>query len=140
MLINMPTLDDLNQRAAGCFPGYLGIDFTSADPAAVRLECPVRQELMAPNGFLHGGAVVSVADTCAGFACYLNLPAGATGYTTVELKNNFIGTATSGTIECVATAVHLGRSTHVWDVAVSHRESGKTIAQFRCTQLILYAK
>lgn len=136
----MQTVDQLNQRAAGYFPGYLGIAFISADPAAVRLECPVRPELMAPNGFLHGGAVVSIADTCAGFACYLNLPKRATGYTTVELKNNFVGTATAGTIECVATAVHLGRSTHVWDVVVSHRESSNVIAMFRCTQLILYPK
>lgn len=136
----MPTLDELNQRAAGHFPGYLGIVFTSADPTAVRLQCPVRPELMAPNGFLHGGAVASLADTCAGFACYMNLPDGATGYTTVELKTNFMGTATSGTVECVATAVHLGRSTHVWDVMVSHRETQKSLAVFRCTQLILYAQ
>ena len=135
----MTSVGAFNQRAAGFFPAHLGIVFTSAEPSAVRAECPVRQELMAPNGYLHGGAVVSLADTCAGFACYVNLPAGATGYTTAELKTNFLGTATDGTIECVATAVHLGRSTHVWDATVTHVESGKIIAVFRCTQLILYA-
>lgn len=136
----MLTIDDFTRRASGTFPAYLGIVFTSADPAAVRVECPVRPELLAPNGYMHGGAVVSIADTCAGFACHANLPSGATGYTTVELKSNFLGTATSGTLGCVATAVHLGRSTHVWDVSVRHLESGRTIAEFRCTQLILYPR
>lgn len=136
----MNTVETFNQRAAGFFPAYLGIVFTSADPSAVRVECPVRQELMAPNGFLHGGAVVSLADTCAGFACYANLPADASGYTTVELKSNFVGTAKDGTLACVATAVHLGRSTHVWDATVTHVESGRTLAVFRCTQMLLYAK
>ncbi len=136
----MITLEQLNARVAGHYPAYLGIVFTNADPAALRAECRVRQELMAPNGFLHGGAVVSLADTCAGVACLANLPSDAVGYTTIELKSNFLGTARDGTIACCATAVHLGRSTHVWDAEVTHVESGKTIAVFRCTQIILYAK
>lgn len=136
----MYTIDDLNTRASHHFPSFIGMVFTSADPAAIRAECPVRPEFMGPSGFLHGGLVASVADTCAGFACTVNLPPGAMGFTTVELKTNFLGTARDGTIEGVATAVHLGRSTHVWDVTVTHRESGKTIAAFRCTQLILYPK
>ena len=136
----MHTIDDFQQRIVGCFPAHLGLRFTSADPAAVRVECPVAPFLMAPNGYMHGGAVVSIADTCAGFACFANLPHTAVGYTTVELKSNFLGTASDGTIDAVATAVHLGRSTHVWDVMVSHRESQRTIAVFRCTQMLLYSK
>ena len=66
--------------------------------------------------------------------------AGASGFTTVELKSNHLGTALDGTIECVATAAHLGRTTQVWDAVVTHRESGKTIALFRCTQMVLYPK
>lgn len=136
----MPTIDDFNRRAAGFFPGYLGIVFTDADPEAVRAECPIRPELVAPNGYLHGGAVVSLADTCAGFACHANLPEGASGYTTAELKSNFLGTARDGTLACVATVLHRGRSTHVIDATVTHVESGRTMAVFRCTQLILYAR
>ncbi len=136
----MSLLDQFNARIAGHYPAYLGIVFTHADAAAVRAECRVRQELMAPNGFLHAGAVVSLADSCAGFACIANLPSDATGFTTIELKSNFLGTARDGTIACVATPVHLGRSTHVWDAVVTHAERGKTIAVFRCTQMILYAK
>lgn len=133
------SVEAFNQRLAGYYPAHLGILFTSIEPSAVRAECPVESHLMAPNGYLHGGAVVSLADTCAGFACYANLPAGASGYTTAELKMNFLGTAKHGTIACVATPVHLGRSTQVWDATVTHVETGKMLGVFRCTQLILYA-
>lgn len=135
----MKTVEDFNRRLAGYYPAHLGILFTGIEPNAVRAECPVRPHLMAPNGYLHGGLVVSLADTCAGFACYANLPASAKGYTTAELKMNFLGTAKEGTIACVATPVHLGRSTQVWDATVTHVESGKTLAVFRCTQMILYS-
>lgn len=96
--------------------------------------------LMAPNGFLHAASVIALADTSAGYGCVANLPEGASGFTTVELKCNHLGTATSGTIECVAMAAHRGKTTQVWDATVSHRESGKTLALFRCTQLVLYPR
>ena len=129
-----------NQRGAGNLPGHLGIVITFVGPKEVRSELPVRKELMAPNGFLHAGSVVTLADTSSGYGCVANLPAGASGFTTVELKSNHLGTALDGTIECVATAAHLGKTTQVWDAVVSHKETGKTIALFRCTQMILYPK
>jgi 1,4-dihydroxy-2-naphthoyl-CoA hydrolase len=70
----------------------------------------------------------------------LNLPEGATGFTTIELKSNHLGTALEGTIDCVARPAHLGRTTQVWDAVVTHRETGKTIALFRCTQMVLQGK
>ena len=103
-----------------------------------RAELPVKQELRAPNGYLHAGSVVTFADTCSGFGCYCQLPPGASGYTTIELKSNHLGTARDGTLECIARPAHKGRTTQVWDAVVTHRESGKTIALFRCTQMILY--
>lgn len=136
----MWTLDQLNQRTAGCFPAHLGIRFVHLAPGELGAEMPVRPEFMAPNGYLHAGSVVSLADTCAGFGCFTTLPEGATGYTTIELKSNHVGTAQGGTLACTARAVHLGRSTHVWDAVVTHRESGRTLAHFRCTQMILYAR
>jgi uncharacterized protein (TIGR00369 family) len=82
--------------------------------------------------------VVTLADTACGYGCVANLPEGAVGFTTIELKSNFLGTAREGTIECVAKAMHIGRTTQLWDAVVTHRESGKTIALFRCTQLVIY--
>jgi uncharacterized protein (TIGR00369 family) len=97
-------------------------------------------ELMAPNGFLHAGSIVTLADTTCGYGCFANLPQGAKGYTTIELKSNHLGTAKEGTIASFAKAVHMGRTTQVWDAVVTHKESNRTIALFRCTQMILYSK
>ncbi len=93
---------------------------------------------IAPNGFLFAGSVVTLADTLCGNGCISNLPEGASGFTTIELKSNHLGTARDGTIECIANSVHMGRTTQVWDAVVTHKQSGKTIALFRCTQMILY--
>lgn len=136
----MPDSAQFNQAGAHNLPGYLGIVITQVDGAEVHAELPVRTELMAPNGFLHAGSVVTLADTCAGYGCIANLPEGAVGFTTVELKSNHLGTAREGTIACVAKAVHLGRTTQVWDAVVTHKDTGKTMALFRCTQMVLYGK
>ena len=136
----MITADNFNQRGIGKLPGHLGIVITHVGSRELRSELPVRAVLMAPNGFLHAGSVVTLADTSAGYGCVAHLPEQATGFTTVELKSNHLSTARDGTIDCVATAVHLGRTTQVWDATVTHRETGKTIALFRCTQMILYAR
>ena len=135
----MVSVEQLNQRSAGNLPGHLGIGISGVSAGEIRAELPIRPALMAANGYLHAGSIVTLADTAAGYGCVANLPAGASGFTTVELKSNHLGTAREGTIECKATAVHLGRTTQVWDAVVSHRETGRTIALFRCTQLILYA-
>ena len=136
----MHTPEDFNARGAGHLPGHLGIVITAIGAGEVRALLPVRGELMAPNGYLHAGSVVTLADTCAGYGCIASLPEGATGFTTVELKSNHLGTARDGTVECHARAAHLGRTTQVWDATVTHRESGRTIALFRCTQMVLYPK
>ncbi len=134
------TLERLNQIGIGKLPGHLGIVITHADQTELRAELRITEVHMAPNGFLHAGTVVALADTCAGYGCIAQLPPGATGFTTLELKSNHLGTAREGTIVGSAKPVHLGKTTQVWDTVVTHLESRKTIALFRCTQLILYAK
>jgi uncharacterized protein (TIGR00369 family) len=136
----MLSADHFNQRGAGHLPGHLGIVFDAVDASEVRSHLVVAKQLMAPNGFLHAGSVVTLADTSCGYGCVVNLPEGASGFTTIELKSNHLGTARDGTVDCVATPVHLGRTTQLWDAIVTHRESGKTIAMFRCTQMVLYPK
>jgi 1,4-dihydroxy-2-naphthoyl-CoA hydrolase len=136
----MSTTDQLNQFGAKNLPGHLGIVFTQADPAEIKAELVVREELMAPNGYLHAGSIVTLADSCAGYGCIANLPPGAVGFTTIELKSNHLGTAREGTIMCVARPVHLGKTTQIWDAVVTNKETGKTMALFRCTQMVLYGK
>lgn len=136
----MLTPDDFNRRSRGHLPGLLGIEIHAVQQGELRASLAVRPELMAPNGFLHAGTVVTLADTSAGYGCVAHLPESASGFTTVELKSNHLGTTRDGHIECVATAVHLGKTTQVWDAVVTHRESGRTLALFRCTQMVLYPK
>ncbi|HET7737666.1 MAG TPA: PaaI family thioesterase [Tepidiformaceae bacterium] len=133
------TVDEHNARSAGTFAGFLGITFYESTTGSTKARLPVRSELLAANGFLHAAAVVGLADTACGYGCVANLPEGATGFTTIELKSNFLGTARSGTISVAATLAHGGRSTQVWDAVVTS-EDGKTIALFRCTQMILYPR
>ena len=95
---------------------------------------------MAPNGFLHAASVIALADTSCGYGAATSLPAGATGFTTIELKSNFMGTATAGDVlTCRASLIHGGRTTQVWDAEVAD-EGGRTLALFRCTQMVLYPK
>lgn len=134
----MLTPEQFNTVASEFLPGHLGVVVTSVEAGRLSAELPVRKVLMAPNGYLHAGSVVSLADSCCGFGCMSNLPEGAQGFTTIELKSNHVGTAREGTIVCSAQLFHGGRSTQVWDAQVKHKESDKTIAVFRCTQLLLY--
>jgi 1,4-dihydroxy-2-naphthoyl-CoA hydrolase len=134
------TPERFNKAGASKLPGHLGIVINEVGESRVVGELPVVESVMAPNGYLHAGTIVTLADTVAGYGCLMNLPAGAMGFTTVELKSNHLGTTRDGTIVAVATPVHRGKTTQVWDAVVTHKESARTLAVFRCTQLILYTK
>ena len=134
------TPEVFNGRGAGHLPGLIGVQILSLTPAGLESRLAVRQELMAPNGFLHAATVIALADTSCGYACVANLPQGASGFTTLELKSNFLGTTREGAIFCRATPAHLGRTTQVWDAEVTIEGTEKRIALFRCTQMVLWPK
>jgi 1,4-dihydroxy-2-naphthoyl-CoA hydrolase len=138
--MQMLTPENFNEIGTGKLPGHLGIVITHVGALELKAELAVSEVLMAPNGFLHAGTVVTLADTCAGYGCIVNLPPGASGFTTIELKSNHLSTVREGTIVGSAKPAHLGKTTQVWDSVVTHKETGRTIALFRCTQLILYPK
>jgi uncharacterized protein (TIGR00369 family) len=129
-----------NKLSQGCLPGLLGVQILQVGQGVLRAELAIESRHFAANGFLHAGTVVTLADTGAGYACVAHLPEGASGFTTVELKSNHLGTAREGRILAEVRSAHLGRTTQVWDATVSHVETGRTIALFRCTQLILWPK
>jgi uncharacterized protein (TIGR00369 family) len=135
----MTTLDQLNARSVGYLPGMMGIEFLTLEPGRLTSRLVIRAELLAPNGYLHAAAVIALADTACGYGTFTDLPNGANNFTTIELKSNFLGTAREGIITCTATRLHGGRTTQVWDAEVKD-ERGRTIALFRCTQLILYPR
>ena len=131
------TIDSLHARQRGRLPELIGFRAVALDQGLLRAELDIRSELLAPNGFLHAATVVCLADTACGYGCLAHLPPNAKNFTTIELKSNFLGTAREGTLSVVATGVHLGRSTQVWDATVTGPD-GKTTALFRCTQMVLY--
>ena len=128
----------MKDRGVGKLPGLLGVELISVEEGLLVAELKVREALLAPNGYLHAATVVGLADTMCGYGCFAHLPEGAKGFTTIELKSNFLGTALDGTIYVEARPVHLGRTTQVWDAVVKHRETAKTMALFRCTQMVLW--
>jgi uncharacterized protein (TIGR00369 family) len=130
-------LQQLTEAGASLLPGTMGIEFTKAGQGRMRARMEVVDRHLAPNGFIHAAAVVALADSACGYGCFLNLPDGAYGFTTIELKTNFLSTVQSGApIECEAQMQHGGRTTQVWDATVTGPD-GKTVALFRCTQLVL---
>ena len=132
------SLADLNAAGADVLPGHLGIEIDEGGPGRVTAHMDVERHHMAPHGYLHAASVIALADTCCGYGCLLSLPEGGTGFTTIELKANFLRTARDGTVTCEASLVHGGRTTQIWDATVTAPD-GRTMALFRCTQLVLRA-
>ena len=132
------TREHFNSVSKSHLPGLVGVEIVTVSREGVQSRMAVRKEVMAPNGFLHAASVVALADTSCGYGCLAALPEGAKGFTTIELKANFLGTAREGFIRCRATPVHLGRTTQVWDAVVENEATGARIALFRCTQMVLW--
>src|SRR5262245_34047136 len=127
----------MNEFFGPLVPGMLGIvcDFAGSDRVLAHVD--VTDRLIAGTGFLFAPVVIALADGCAAIGCGANIPEGAS-FTTVELKTNFMSSARVGErVVCTCTPAHLGRQTHVWDSVVENETTGKTMALFRCTQLIL---
>ena len=130
----------LTAGQAGSLPDLLGLQWLEAVPGRVRGRFDVEQRHMAPNGYLHAASVIALADSACGYGCVISLPEGGASFTTIELKSNFLGTAREGGVAVEAQLVHGGRNTQVWDAVVTAEATGKTIALFRCTQMILRPK
>jgi 1,4-dihydroxy-2-naphthoyl-CoA hydrolase len=121
----------------GRLPGQFGIELLSVGAGTVEARLELKPEHLAPNEFLHAATVIAIADSCAGMGCLASLPEDAAGFTTIELKTNFLGTAREGALRCEARMVHGGSRTQVWDSTVRREEDERVIALFRCTQFIL---
>ncbi len=130
----------IDNAFANSLPGLLGLEFGETKHGLVRGRMVVKPHHMAPNGFLHAASVIALADSACGRGAMVSRPEGAIGFTTIELKTNFLGTATDGSIEVEARLMHGGRLTQVWDAEVRREGDAKAIALFRCTQMLLYPK
>jgi uncharacterized protein (TIGR00369 family) len=115
---------------------YIGWKDLGVQDGVYRSSMQVRPEHLAPNGFLQAAVVVALADISCGAGSLSTIPEGAS-FTTIELKVNLLGTAREGEVLAEARLEHAGRTTQVWDAVVTHASTGKKMALFRCTQLIL---
>ena len=134
------SIESLNQRGGEYLPGFLGIEMLAIAQDSLTSRMPVKKLHFAPNEFLHAASIVALADTTCGYATIAHLPPGAQSFTTIELKSNHLASVREGSIACTATAQHMGRNTHVWDAVVTDEATGKKLALFRCTQMILWPK
>jgi uncharacterized protein (TIGR00369 family) len=132
-------LGDVIRSNEGMLPELMGIEFEHEQSppggGVVHAKLDVEKKHLAGNGYLHAAAVVALADTACGYGCVINSPEDV-GFTTIELKTNFLRSAQSGTVKCEARLVHGGRTTQVWDATVTTPD-GKPMALFRCTQMLL---
>ena len=129
------------ERQKGHLPGELGLQWEVVETGLARGRFVAELKHMAPNGFLHAASIVALVDSACGYACVASLPDGASGFTTIEIKTNYLGTAKVGdTVACNARMVHGGRMTQVWDAEAVNETTGKTIAVFRCTQMVLWPR
>lgn len=136
----MKSADDFNNQKTIYLAQHLGIEAIAVEHGFSHMRLPVKPHLLASNGYLHAGSVVTLADTASGIGCMASLPDGANSFTTIELKSNFTGTCREGAIVAKAKLMHAGRSTQLWDAQVCREDDGKAIAHFRCTQMLLYPK
>jgi uncharacterized protein (TIGR00369 family) len=137
---NTTSIDDLNRANLGKLPEHLGLKITEVEAGRVAGRFEVRPDLVAHTGYLLAGAVLSIADILCAYGVSTAWPEGATGFTTVEVKCNFMGTLREGAGLCVAELLHGGRATQVWDAKLIDETSGRVLAAFRCTQMILYPR
>ncbi len=130
----------LDTDGAAKLPGLMGVEIVEIGPGRSRTRVDVETKHLAPNGYLHAASFIALADSAAGYGCVASLPDGATGFTTIEFKANFLRTLLEGGMTAEATLVHGGRTTQIWDAVVTSEVDAKVLALFRCTQLILYPR
>lgn len=112
----------------------LGIRLSRAQPDGVRLEMEWREDLCTAGGALHGGALMSLADTAGALCAYLNLPA-ESGTTTIESKTNLLAAVRSGGVTAATTPLHVGSRLIV--VETELRSEDRLVAKTIQTQAVL---
>jgi uncharacterized protein (TIGR00369 family) len=122
--------------AAMPFAGKIGVEIESADGQEVHGALEWAPDLCTAGGLLHGGALMSLADSVGGLCAHLNLPEGATGTATIESKTNFFRAVRDGRVTARARPLHAGRTFVVVQTDLSDA-SGKPVAQVTQTQAVL---
>src|SRR4051812_4142587 len=132
---------EFTRRQEGMLPGELALEWEVVATGEAKGRFTATKKHMAPNGFMHAASVICLVVSACGYACVASLPEGASGFTTIELKANYLGTAREGeVVGCTARLVHGGRMTQVWDAEAVNETTGKVMAVFRCTQMVMWPR
>jgi uncharacterized protein (TIGR00369 family) len=125
------------EQLAGAMPfaDAVGLELVAAAPEEVRARLAWAPERCTAGGILHGGALMTLADSAGGLCAYLNLPEGATT-ATVESKTNFLRPVSTGHVEAVARPVNVGRTLILVQTELRDRE-GKLVALTTQTQAVI---
>lgn len=137
---NTTSVEDLNRANIGKLPEHLGLTIIEVTEGKVAGRFRVRPDLVSHTGYLLAGVVLGIADLLCGYGVSTAWPEGANGFTTAEVKCNFMGTLLEGAGIMTAELLHGGRTTQVWDAKFTSEATGKLLAVFRCTQIILYPR
>ncbi len=123
-------------HAAMPYGGALGLELVASGPEEVRARLAWAPELCTSGGVLHGGAIMSLADSAAGTCAFLNLPDGAGGTATISASTSFLRAVRGGHVEAVSRPIHRGRSIVVVETEVLDDE-GRLVAKVTQSQAVL---
>ncbi|MGO3127178.1 MAG: hotdog fold thioesterase [Luteimonas sp.] len=129
------TLDQLNAMSANTAIAALGIVFTEIGPDFLRATMPVDSRTHQPYGLLHGGASALLAETLGSSAGGLSAPEGH-GVVGIEINANHLRGVRAGIVTGTARALHVGRSTQVWEIRVEDA-AGKLVCISRLTLAVV---
>jgi uncharacterized protein (TIGR00369 family) len=119
--------------------GLLGIEILEASPELVRGSLAWAPERCTAGGLMHGGALMTLADTCGAVCAFLNLPEGSVGTGTIESKTNFLRAVREGTVTCASRPLHAGRTTVVLESDLT-LDDGSLAAKVIQTQAFHYPR
>lgn len=131
-------LDGLRERMPRTLAATLGIKLVEITPERVTATMPVDARTHQPFGLLHGGASVALAETVASIGAWLNVAQDDMGAVGLEINANHVRGVRGGVVTGVATPLHRGRTTHVWDVRI-HDDEQRLVCVSRCTVAIVPA-
>ena len=132
-------LEELQQMMPGTMGIHLGMEWVEIGPSFLKLQMPVDERTIQPYGLLHGGASCALAETAGSVGSHLVIDAEKFICVGLEINANHIRGIKNGYVVATVSPIHLGSSTHVWDIRI-HDMAGKLICVSRLTVAILKKK
>jgi len=130
------SISDIQPMSKGTMNEHIGIELTEIGENYIKGRMPVDDRTKQPMGLLHGGASAALAETLGSFASACVIDISKNICVGLEINANHIRSAKQGFVYGTATAIHLGGSTHVWEIKI-HDEQEKLVCISRLTVAIL---